>query len=134
MDASPGTTHQDVRADVVRVRGLVPTELGLACGKRIEVVVRNVSRCGLGATATCILPEQGASVTLTLASGHEIRGFIQWVKDRNFGVRFDEELATDSLKALQSIRKTNAKADAWEVSRLHHVSRPIETTKFMRPV
>lgn len=134
MESSPGPSPQEVREDPVRVRGLVPTEFRLTCGRRFEAMVRNVSRCGLGATATGIIPQTGAAVVLTLASGHEVQGLVQWIKDRNFGVKFDEELAADSLQALQSIRKAVAKTDTWEVSRMHHVNVTVESKKSMRLV
>lgn len=121
MDISPETPPQDVREDPVRVRGLVPTHFRIAdCGE-FSAVIHNVSHGGLCASTSERILAVGTRLFVALPSGQEQSGNVQWVRDRKFGVKFDEVLAKDSLQALQEFRTTTAKQGQWEVSRMHLV-------------
>ncbi|PEQ11872.1 histidine kinase [Novosphingobium sp. PC22D] len=60
-----------------------------ARGEPMEVLVRDVSKRGLSATANGPAPEAGDPVAIHLPDGRELWGLVRWVEGRSFGVEFD---------------------------------------------
>jgi hypothetical protein len=61
------------------------------------IIVRNVSRWGMGGRTRSQPLEPGESVTLSLG-GESVKGEVRWVRKDSFGVRFDREIDPTRFK------------------------------------
>lgn len=91
MNESDDRMVDHARQEPPRQRRLLLVELALGDGKRFEVIVRNISPRGMGASARGIAPAAGAIVTLA-GDGEAYTGVIRWVSGQNFGVHFQCDL------------------------------------------
>jgi hypothetical protein len=98
-----------------------------------EIVIRNVSKRGLGATTHGILPTLAEQVTITLLDGQTLLGVVRWAGGHAFGLCLDDELNPEALADIQSLVGFQKPENNWEVGRLHRVITPsVEVTKLRR--
>ena len=98
-----------------------------------DIVIRNISKLGLGAATQGIFPFVGESLTVRLPTGPTISGAVRWTDGPSFGLLLDIEMDPDSLAAVQRKLHVHAAETKWEVARLHRVVTPIvEQSKLRR--
>ena len=98
-----------------------------------DIVIRNISRRGLGAATSGIFPLVGENLTVKLPTGPTISGAVRWAKGPSFGLSLDIEMDPDSLAAVKRQLLVAATEPKWEVARLHRVVTPIvEQSKLRR--
>ena len=97
-----------------------------------DVVVRNLSARGIGASATGQPPPTGASVAMLLPDGTVHPGTVRWVKGRSFGVELDEDLAVEEV-TLPPAPAPAESQPGWKIKPLHKVQTPrIDPAKLRR--
>ena len=98
-----------------------------------DIVIRNISKRGLGAATQGIFPFVGENLTVKLPTGPTISGAVRWTDGPSFGLLLDIEMDPDSLAAMKRKLQVHAAETKWEVSRLHRVITPIvEQSKLRR--
>ena len=89
----------------------------------IDVLIRNVSSHGLGATCRCLPPMPGEAVMVRMPDAQVISGTVRWVEDQSFGIVLDEPFDIAALNsALQQMKAIAEKNARWEVKGKHKVS------------
>ena len=88
-----------------------------------EILIRNVSCNGFGASSRGLPPLSGDQIQASLPGGWLLAGTVRWVKGPNFGVQFDQPINLDELAAAiaRASEMAMPKSD-WQVSRLHRVT------------
>ena len=98
-----------------------------------EIVIRNISRRGLGAATQGAFPTVGDCLVIKLPTGPTITGVVRWADGPSFGLSLDVDMDTDSLADVKKALRMPAAEPGWEVSRLHRVVTPrIEPSKLRR--
>lgn len=90
-----------------------------------DVIVRNLSTYGVGATCRKPPPSKGELVTIHLPGGIEAKGDVRWAKGQAFGVALDQKLDIPAIEtALQRRLASTPTSDSWEVDARHKVHTP----------
>ena len=98
-----------------------------------DLVIRNISKRGLGAATQGIFPFVGEHLSVKLPTGPTISGVVRWADGPSFGVSLDIEMDTNALADVKSKLRTPPAEPQWEVSRLHRVVTPfVEQSKLRR--
>lgn len=97
-----------------------------------EIVIRNVSRRGLGAATQGVVQARGERVLVRLNDGLEITGVVRWRDGPCFGLALDCEIEPAMLADVE--RTVRAAIDpVWEVNRIHRIRSPrVEASKLRR--
>ncbi|WAT18485.1 hypothetical protein OZN62_02575 [Aurantiacibacter sp. MUD11] len=69
-----------------------------------EVVVRDISQFGVGATTHGQLPDIGEHVCITLATGDELRGQVRWTDGQAFGLHLESAFDLGRLQHINRLR------------------------------
>ena len=110
----------DDRDRMTRLRRLICARMS---SKRLplqNIVIRNISRCGMSAASRGLAPTEGEEIRITLPHGEQAAGVVRWVKGLSFGLRLDQELDLTAL-VLQRVQQISSESAHWEVSRFHRV-------------
>ncbi len=118
--------HDFVPADEMRLprqRRLVRALVTDSFGTKYDIVIRNVSEKGLGATMQGVPPLRGTTVTVIIPQGMTMDGTVRWVDGSAFGVEFDSPIELQTLAdVIQRKHETANREGHWEVRNLHQVN------------
>lgn len=89
-----------------------------------DVIIRNISKRGLGAATQGSLPQVGDSLSIKLPTGPTISGVVRWADGPTFGLALDVEMDPNSLADVEKRLRTPAASPEWEISRMHRVAVP----------
>lgn len=107
----------------IRHPRIVRARLLQADGSEQDIVIRNVSANGLGATSKGAAPVRGERVAVILPDGSEVAGEVRWFQTRTFGVELDEPFDLDRLaRALQRQAHVSRISSEWQVGSRHRVT------------
>lgn len=114
----------DVRGK--RQRRLIHAQMTDSFGVNHEIVIRNVSNMGVGATMRGAPPSRGSTISFAIVQGMEIDGTICWVQGRAFGIKTDKPVDLGTLtEVIKQKHQLPRQEGQWEVGRLHQIqSRP----------
>lgn len=94
-------------------------------GEIQEIVIRNVSPTGLGASARGPAPVRGERVAIVLPGDQEVTGLVRWFSGHTFGLQLDTPLDLDALgRALQRQAHVAQVSGEWKVETRHRVYTP----------
>ena len=104
-------------------------------GEEQDIVIRNVSGFGIGASARGPAPVRGERIAIILPGGQEVQGLVRWFSGRTFGVRLDTPIDFDVLSLALERQADDTKASAqWYVGSRHRVHTPQVDGSRMRRV
>jgi hypothetical protein len=63
------------------------------------IIIRDVSRRGIGARATVSGPIVGERVTIRTNDGQEVAGKVQWARESRFGIELERDINPDAFQA-----------------------------------
>ncbi len=90
-----------------------------------DIVIRNVSLMGLGASARGPAPVRGERVAIALPGEQEVAGIVRWFGGHTFGMQLDAPLALEALGlALQQKAHVAQVSGEWKVETRHRVYMP----------
>ena len=105
-----------------RQRRLIRAQMTDSFGVTYDIVIRNVSDKGVGATMQGVPPLKGSAVKFIIAHGIAMDGMICWVQGRLFGIELDKPIDLQALtKVIQHKQQSASQEGHWEVRRLHQV-------------
>lgn len=94
-------------------------------GEEQEIVIRNVSETGIGASARGPAPVRGERITIILPGGQEAKGLVRWFSGRTFGMELESTLDLEGLSlALQRQAHIAQVSGEWRVENRHRVYTP----------
>lgn len=115
--------NQVVRAQ--RQPRIVRARLVHRDGEVQDIVIRNVSETGLGASARGPAPVRGERVTVVLPGDQEVTGIVRWFGGHTFGMQLDCPLDLEALgRALQRQAHVAQVSGEWKVETRHRVTTP----------
>lgn len=88
-----------------------------------DIVIRNISERGIGASAADAPPTPGSSVSIILPDGQVRAGAVRWVRGRNFGIELTEDLQVEVV-ALSRPAAAGESQPEWKIKPLHKVHTP----------
>ena len=116
-------TDQVVRA--ARQPRIIRARLLHRDGEVQDVVVRNVSETGLGASARGPAPVRGERIAVILPGEQEVTGIVRWFGGHTFGMQLDPPAAVvPSLVLLQRQAHVAQVSGEWKVETRHRVYTP----------
>ena len=94
-------------------------------GEVQDIVIRNISEAGLGASARGPAPVRGERIVVVLPGEQEVSGIVRWFGGHTFGMRLDHPLDMDALgRALQRQAHVAQVSGEWKVETRHRVYTP----------
>ncbi|MCX7676383.1 MAG: hypothetical protein N2Z59_03290 [Alteraurantiacibacter sp.] len=109
-------------ARLPRQRRLIRAHMSDGFGLNYDIVIRNVSERGVGATMQGVPPIRGSAVTLRIPHGMTMTGTVRWVEGSSFGVELDHPIDLQMLTdVMQRKQQSASQAAQWEVRRLHQI-------------
>ena len=91
-------------------------------GEVQDIVIRNVSQTGIGATARGPSPVRGQRIRVVLPGEQEVKGMVRWFSGQAFGTQLDAELDLEALgMALQRQAHVVQVSGEWKVEDRHRV-------------
>ncbi len=94
-------------------------------GEVQDIVIRNISEAGLGASARGPAPVRGERIVVVLPGEQEVSGVVRWFGGHTFGMRLDHPLDMDALgRALQRQAHVAQVSGEWKVETRHRVYTP----------
>ncbi|MFM9937629.1 MAG: PilZ domain-containing protein [Novosphingobium sp.] len=131
--ASIPPTDQVVRE--VRQPRILRARLIHRDGEVQDIVVRNVSDSGLGASARGPAPVRGERIVVVLPGEQEVTGIVRWFGGHTFGMQLDSPLDLDALAlALQRQAHVAQVSGEWRVENRHRVTTPYTDPSRIRRV
>ena len=116
-------TDQIVRA--ARQPRIVRARLLHRDGEMQDIVIRNVSDTGLGASARGPAPVRGEHIAVLLPGEQEVTGIVRWFGGHTFGMQLDTPLDLEALsRALQRQAHVAQVSGEWRVETRHRVITP----------
>lgn len=104
-------------------------------GEMQDIVIRNVSPTGLGASARGPAPVRGERILVVLPGDQEVTGIVRWFGGHTFGMQLDNPLDLDALgRALQRQTHVAQVSGEWKVENHHRVITPITDPSRIRRV
>lgn len=118
----------------VRHPRIVRATVAARDGAGQDVVIRNISLRGLGATCKGAAPVKGERVTVVLPGGMPLSGEVRWFAGHAFGMLLDEDFAIETLaQALQRQAHVSRVNGEWHVESRHRVRTPhVDPTRVRR--
>ncbi|MDG2004076.1 MAG: PilZ domain-containing protein [Novosphingobium sp.] len=117
--------HNFVSADEARSprqRRLIRAQLNDGFGANFDIVIRNVSETGIGASMQGVPPLRGSAVTIMIPQGMAMSGTVRWVDGTGFGIALDDAIDLQTLTdVMQRKQNTISNEGQWEVRTLHQV-------------
>lgn len=115
----------DGRKGGARGRRLLNAKLVRKHGGTLPIVIRNISRSGLGAMCTKPALLHCERVKIVLPGDFEISGVVRWVNGRQFGVELSHALDVEQLAShMRLLHEAKQAEAAWDVGTLHRVYTP----------
>jgi hypothetical protein len=106
-----------------RQRRLIRAQMTDRFGANYDIVIRNVSEKGVGASMQGVPPLRGSEVTIMIPQGMAMQGTIRWVDGSAFGIELEQAIDLQTLTdVIQRKHQTINREAQWEVRRLHQVS------------
>ena len=94
-------------------------------GEVQDIVIRNISETGLGASARGPAPVRGERILVVLPGEQEVTGIVRWFGGHTFGMLLDHPLDMDALgRALQRQAHVAQISGEWKVETRHRVVTP----------
>ena len=94
-------------------------------GKEQDIVIRNLSECGMGACARGPAPVRGEHITIILPGGQEVKGLVRWFSGHTFGMQLETMLDFEELSlGLQRQAHIAKTSSEWRVESRHRVYTP----------
>jgi hypothetical protein len=119
----PFDSDDDETVREERFRRLVRAEMTDERGETQDVVIRNLSLRGIGATAREFAPITGETMTLRLPGGQVVRAVVMWADAMTFGANLKDELNLAALtNAVSRSTQRATQGGKWEVRTGHRVS------------
>lgn len=104
-------------------------------GEQQDIVIRNISDSGIGASAREPAPVRGERIAIILPGGQEVKGIVRWFSARTFGMQVDTPIDFEGLSLALERQGDVAKASAqWHVGSRHRVHTPQVDLSRMRRV
>ena len=104
-------------------------------GEVQDIVIRNVSHTGLGASARGPAPVRGERVAVVLPGEQEVTGIVRWYGGHTFGMQLDTPLDLEALgRALQRQAHVAQVSGEWKVETRHRVLTPQQDPSRIRRV
>lgn len=104
-------------------------------GEVQDIVIRNVSPTGLGASARGPAPVRGEQVLIVLPGEQEVTGVVRWFGGHTFGMKLDQPLDLEALgRALQRQAHVAQVSGEWKVETRHRVFTPMSDPSRIRRV
>lgn len=104
-------------------------------GEVQDIVIRNVSATGIGASARGPAPVRGERVMVVLPGEQEVTGMVRWFGGHTFGMQLDAPLDLEALgRALQRQAHVAQVSGEWKVENRHRVITPITDPSRIRRV
>ena len=104
-------------------------------GEVQDIVIRNVSEIGLGASARGPAPVRGERVVIVLPGDQEATGIVRWFGGHTFGMQLDHPLDLEALgRALQRQAHVAQVSGEWKVETRHRVTTPMSDPSRIRRV
>lgn len=104
-------------------------------GEVQDIVIRNVSQTGLGASARGPAPVRGEQVLIVLPGEQEVTGIVRWFGGHTFGMKLDQPLDLEALgRALQRQAHVAQVSGEWKVETRHRVFTPMSDPSRIRRV
>jgi hypothetical protein len=104
-------------------------------GEVQDIVIRNVSPTGLGASARGPAPVRGEQVLIVLPGEQEVTGVVRWFGGHTFGMQLDQPLDLEALgRALQRQAHVAQVSGEWKVETRHRVVTPMSDPSRIRRV
>jgi hypothetical protein len=121
---APIPSTDQVERDVRQPR-IIRARLLHRDGEVQDIVIRNVSHAGIGASARGPAPVRGERVTVILPGEQEVRGIVRWFGGHTFGMQLESELDLEALGlALQRQAHVAQVSGEWKVENRHRVYTP----------
>jgi hypothetical protein len=99
------------------------------------IVIRNVSKNGIGGIAPGNLLQKGEGVVVQFREDKAMEGTVAWVDGDRFGVQMRFELDLEFLTDLISQKQTTTGEErAWEVRRIHMIQTPLPESGRLRRI
>ena len=99
-----------------------------------EIVIRNISKRGLGAATQGVKPMMGDRLSVSLQDGQKIDGIVRWQDGPCFGLGLVVELDASAQEEVRQKSRMPSQEPAWQVSRLHRVINPSTDASKLRRV
>ena len=94
-------------------------------GEVQDIVIRNVTAEGIGASARGPAPVRGERVMVVLPGEQEVSGLVRWFGGHTFGMKLDHPLDLEALsRALQRQAHVAQVSGEWHVETRHRVITP----------
>ena len=120
IESTFDASTEDARSP--RQRRLTRAQMADSFGVNHDIVIRNVSDKGVGATMQGAPPLKGSAVKFIIAHGMAMDGMIRWVQGRAFGIELDKPIDLQTLtEVIQRNQQSASQEGHWEVRRLHQV-------------
>lgn len=104
-------------------------------GEVQDIVIRNVSPTGLGASARGPAPVRGEHILVVLPGEQEVTGIVRWYGGHTFGMQLDQPLDLAALgRALQRQAHVAQVSGEWKVENRHRVITPMSDPSRIRRV
>ena len=98
-----------------------------------SIIIRTVSRRGIGANSQGCPPIKGEEIVILLPFCEEMTGVVRWVDGSSFGVALDRDLDMETLtRVIQHHIEMNTVKSDWEVRSLHRVPAAVASSKLRR--
>jgi PilZ domain len=121
---SPNVPAEQIMRAVRQPR-IIRARLAHRDGEVQDIVVRNVSETGIGASARGPAPVRGERVTVRLPGDQEVTGLVRWYSGHTFGMMLDAPLDMEALgRALQRQAHVAQVSGEWRVENRHKVVTP----------
>lgn len=115
----------DQVARAVRQPHIIRARLAHRDGELQDIVIRNISETGIGASARGPAPVRGERVTVRLPGDQEVSGLVRWYSGHTFGMVLDAPLDKEALaQALQRQAHVAQVSGEWRVENRHKVVSP----------
>ncbi|MCW1383536.1 PilZ domain-containing protein [Novosphingobium sp. KCTC 2891] len=99
-----------------------------------DVVIRNISSRGIGATCRSVAPVRGEQATLVLPGALTASGVVRWTNGQAFGIELDADLDIAALE--QTLQRKVAEVPvhgSWKIEDRHRVHTPrVDPTRLRR--
>ena len=126
-------TDQVVRAQ--RQPRIIRARLVHRDGEVQDIVIRNVSLTGLGASARGPAPVRGERMLVVLPGEQEATGIVRWFSGHTFGLLLDAPVDLEALsRALQRQAHVAQVSGEWKVETRHRVVTPMTDPSRIRRV
>lgn len=107
-----------------RTRRLLRALLWCQASGEQDVIIRNLSRRGLGGSTVSAELPVGAEVVVSILPGFNVTGTVRWVRGMSFGINLLQDLDLDEVaREQQRLLASGNSEGQWEVHSRHRAYR-----------